>query len=99
MSKTWLTADYHLGEDRFDIMQRPFSNRQEMVESLIINHNKLVKPDDLVINIGDVCYGKTPEFLPYIEKFNGRKILIRGNHDRGISDDYFLKYFERVIAE
>ena len=29
MSQTWLTADWHIGEDRMEIMQRPFANQEE----------------------------------------------------------------------
>jgi calcineurin-like phosphoesterase family protein len=71
----------------------------EMIETLIVNHNSLVAPDDLVIVNGDVCYQKTPEFLPYVEKFNGKKILIRGNHDRVFSDEQLHPYFEDIYEE
>jgi len=59
--ETWITADWHLGEDRFKIMNRPFSTAQEMVDTLVENHNKLVDPDDLVYMVGDVVYQKTPK--------------------------------------
>lgn len=97
--KIFFTADYHLGEDRFKIMHRPFSSQQEMVDTLIKNHNSLVAPDDLVYHLGDVCYQKTPEFLPQIEKFNGRKILIRGNHDRVFTDNDLKPYFDHIVPE
>jgi len=32
--KRWITADWHLGEDRFAIMQRPFKEQREMIEHL-----------------------------------------------------------------
>lgn len=97
--KRWITADWHLGEDRFAIMQRPFKTQEEMVETLIQRHNALVAPDDLVYMVGDVCYQKTPEFLPVVERFNGQKILFRGNHDRGITDDQFRKFFKQIVPE
>ena len=99
MSKLFVSADFHLGDTRFQLMDRPFASQQEMVDHLVNNHNKLVQPNDLVYMLGDVCYIKTPEFLPQIKRFNGRKILIRGNHDRDISDKDFLDYFEEVIPE
>lgn len=99
MSKRWLTSDWHLGEDRFAIMNRPFSSPQEMIDVMVLNHNKLVAPGDIVYMLGDVCYNKHPEFLEQVERFNGIKRLIRGNHDRDIPDEEFLKYFEIVIPE
>jgi calcineurin-like phosphoesterase family protein len=99
MSETWVSADWHLGEDRFKIMQRPFSTAEEMVETLLERHNKLVKPEDTVIVNGDVCYQKAPEWLPWVAKFNGQKILIRGNHDRVFSDTDLVPYFSIIVPE
>jgi calcineurin-like phosphoesterase family protein len=96
---TWLVSDWHCGEDRFEIMGRPFKTQDEMVDTLIKNHNELVAKDDCVIVVGDVCYQKYPEFLNRVSLFNGRKKLIRGNHDRVITDEQFLEYFEEVIPE
>lgn len=97
--KTWLTADYHLGENRFELMGRPFKTQMEMIDHLMEQHNNIVSPDDTVIINGDVCYQKTPEFLPYVAKFNGHKCLIRGNHDRVFTDEELNPYFDRIIPE
>ena len=97
--KTWLTADWHLGETRFELMGRPFQNEMEMIETLRKNHNELVKPEDTVIVVGDVCYQKAFDLLVFVHGFNGKTTLVRGNHDRVISDKEFLQYFEKVIPE
>lgn len=97
--KRWITADWHLGEDRFAIMQRPFKEQREMIEHILAKHNELVAPDDLVYVVGDVCYQKYPEFLEEVDRFNGVKIVLRGNHDRVFSDDQLLKHFKEVIPE
>jgi calcineurin-like phosphoesterase family protein len=96
---TFITSDFHLGDDRMTIMGRPFGSGEEHIEALTKNHNSVVAPDDLVILVGDVCYQKKLESLPIIQRFNGRKILIRGNHDRGFSKEELDKYFEHVIPE
>jgi len=69
----WITADWHLGEDRMAIMQRPFKDQREMIEVLVERHNAIVGPDDLVYVVGDVCYQKYPEFLEEVDRFNGKK--------------------------
>lgn len=97
--KIFLCADWHLGEDRFELIGRPFTTQREMIDALVENHNKLIAPDDLVYMLGDVCYQKTPEFLPEVARFNGRKILTRGNHDRIFTDEDFAPYFEQIIKE
>jgi len=97
--KIWLTADWHLGEDRFDIMGRPFTSPSEYVETLIRNHNAVVSENDAVIVNGDVCYQKATEYLSNVARFNGRKILIRGDHDRPLSDTDFEPYFFKIVPE
>jgi calcineurin-like phosphoesterase family protein len=100
MSK-FLVADLHLGEDRWDLMGRPFTDVQEHVDVMVRNHNSIVSPDDVVYVVGDALYQKAdPEvFLPQIARFNGRKILCRGNHDRPFTDAQFSPYFDEIHAE
>lgn len=97
--KTWLTADWHLGETRFDLMMRPFSQAQEMVDTLVRMHNAVVAPTDRVFVVGDAVYQKAPEFLPQVARFNGVKTLLRGNHDRVFSDTDLKPYFETIVPE
>lgn len=97
--KTWLTADLHFGEDRLELMSRPFRNQKEHVTALIKNLNSFVEPEDTLIINGDVCYQKTPEFLSEVKLLHGRKILIRGNHDRVFSDSDLKPYFEEIVPE
>lgn len=99
MSVKWITSDWHLGETRFTAMQRPFTDQEQMIRHLVAQHNALVKPHDIVYVNGDVCYDKHPEFLRYVDAFNGWKVLIRGNHDRVISDKEFSLYFNEIIPE
>ena len=95
----WITSDWHLGEDRFQLMGRPFNTQEEMINVILNNHNSRVKPDDLVYVVGDVCYQKAPLFLSYVSKFNGKKILFRGNHDKVFTDYHLSPYFEEIIPE
>jgi len=95
----FITADWHLGEDRFELMGRPFATKKQHINHLIAEHNMIVGHDDIVYVNGDVCYQKSPESLPLIEKFCGHKILIRGNHDRVFTDEQLAPYFEQIIPE
>jgi calcineurin-like phosphoesterase family protein len=70
-----------------------------MVDTLIRNHNDLVKPEDTVIVVGDVCYQKRPDYLEAVRRFNGEKFLIRGNHDKVFTDEQLKPYFADIIAE
>ena len=95
----FLTADWHIADPRFELMGRPFTTVDEAIRTLVSNHNTIVSKDDTVYVVGDVCYQKAPEYLDRASLFNGRKILIRGNHDRGITDEQFKKHFATVIPE
>ena len=96
---TWITSDWHCGEDRFEIMSRPFTTVDEHINYLITQHNNLVDPNDEVFVVGDAVYQKAPQYLPYIQKFNGKKTLIRGNHDVVFSDEQLKPYFTTIIKE
>ena len=97
--KKWICADWHLCEDRFELLSRPFKTKIEHIKHLVSKHNELVGPDDEVIMVGDVCYQKAPEFLHYVDLFNGNKTLIRGNHDRVLTDEDFSSHFNTIVKE
>jgi calcineurin-like phosphoesterase family protein len=48
-----------------------------MDDKLVENWNSIVKPDDRIIHLGDVCFN-SEYVLPLL---NGKKHLIKGNHD------------------
>lgn len=96
---TWFTSDWHIGDTRVNMLRRPFINEDEMFFRLKDEHNKLVHPNDTVYVLGDVCFRKAKHVLSAVKDFNGKKILVRGNHDRDTSDEEFLVYFDQVIAE
>lgn len=96
--KTWLTADWHLGDGRKDVLTpRYFKHPHAELEHLLQKHNAMVATDDKVIIIGDVVCDR--KFLYYLDFFNGVKTLIRGNHDRPFTDDDFATYFEKIVEE
>lgn len=72
---------------------RPFNSVEEMNEALVKNWNKEVKPEDLVLILGDVAYGRFSQGPSYwLNRLNGKKILIKANHDLG-----FISGCEAVI--
>lgn len=95
--KTFLTADWHLGETRLDILGRPFANTVAMAYEILRNYRSVIKDDDELIHVGDVAYD--PEWLFWVGEFPGRKTLIRGNHDRKLSNEQLGKYFEKIVEE
>jgi calcineurin-like phosphoesterase family protein len=59
----------------------------------------VVKQSDEVIVIGDAVYTFASHWAGVINSFNGRKTLIRGNHDRNVTNAIYSNYFDRIIDE
>jgi len=88
----WFTSDTHFDhENILKYENRPFADANEMTEALIDNWNNVVKPDDLIFHLGDVFFTSAARMEYIAKRLNGRKILIRGNHDKGISNGKFRK--------
>ena len=69
---------------------RPFDSVEEMHEALVERWNKTVNPGDTVYHLGDVAIPRSG--LRVLERLNGKKVLIRGNHDIFKLRDY-VEYF------
>lgn len=99
----WFISDTHFSHDgvcRFTRNDgsplRPWNDVMEMDEVLIDNWNKVVKKDDLVIHVGDVCFsGQRYDII--MPRLKGRKHLIRGNHDL-FSEGRYQRYFQKVLG-
>jgi len=56
-----------------------------------------VQPDDLVYILGDVAFLPALQATEYMRRCNGRKILVKGNHDKKIvNDKKFCSCFESI---
>jgi calcineurin-like phosphoesterase family protein len=73
---------------------RPFTSTEEMDETMIERWNAKVGPNDTVYHLGDVAINK--KGLASVSRLNGRKILIRGNHDIFKDEQYREVGFEQL---
>ena len=79
----YFSSDLHLGHRSvIGFQNRPFESVEEMNRGIIHNFNSVVRRDDILYILGDLSY-RIPESQAneLIKRINGRKILIRGNHD------------------
>jgi len=75
-------ADLHFGHTNIiNFDKRPFSSTKEMEETIIRNWNGRVTKDDKVYILGDFCWDLEREWISILDKLNGYKVLIIGNHD------------------
>ena len=96
----FITSDLHI--DHANILtfdapdgsaMRPYSCLEEMQQDLEERWNKKVHKKDTVYCLGDIAFSRTG--LRLMERFNGRKVLIAGNHDR-LPAKLYLQYFEDI---
>lgn len=74
---TWITSDTHLNHKNvIKYCNRPFNSVEEMNEGLVENWNAVVGPKDFVWHLGDVMWADFD-----LDRLNGIKHLIIGNHD------------------
>lgn len=74
---------------------RPWSSDEEAVEAMIERWNSTVRSTDKVYHLGDLAIGRTG--VKVLERLNGDKVLIAGNHDWPWEKD-LVKYFRSVRA-
>ena len=78
----YLTADTHFSHTNIlRYCQRPFVNTHEMNKTMIDNWNAVVTPEDTVYHLGDFCLGSLNEQCRIFNMLNGKKYLVKGNHD------------------
>lgn len=72
---------------------RPWTNPHEMDEALIANWNSVVQPGDKVYHLGDVAINRKAIAL-VMRRLNGKKVLIKGNHDIFKLADYTPWFYD-----
>jgi calcineurin-like phosphoesterase family protein len=78
----WFTSDTHFGHANIiGYSQRPFASTEEMDAVLICNWNARVRPQDEIWHLGDFTFRSEKAASLYLNRLNGRKHLVWGNHD------------------
>lgn len=116
-NKIWVVSDLHffhrgiIGHSRKELAVKDENGKYDRDASVEVMHNKIIESwnkyvgkDDIVIDLGDVCFGnKTAEELkPLFDKMNGKRILLKGNHDYPILNkdpEFFKKLGYKNIEE
>lgn len=96
MTKVYFTSDPHYGHEGSLEWARDYrvgKDVDEMNEWLIDQWNSVVTKRDLVHVLGDVTFQE--KYIKLIDRLQGRKQLILGNHDT-LHLTVYLKYFEKV---
>lgn len=99
---TWIIADTHFGHSNIiRYCNRPIDHDRKMLSSW----KRLIKKDDVVLHLGDLCIWYGPRRSYWLHKalgLKGDKYIIWGNHDeeQKLSPKMFeLKTGFKVISE
>lgn len=92
--KIFFTSDLHFGHA--NIMKhcnRPFKTVEKMDLELINRWNNKVSNEDSIYILGDFGFYKPEQLMKILNKLNGQKFLIKGNHDHFIKDKTIASKF------
>lgn len=103
MPNIFLVSDQHFGHKGVTQFTRndgsplrPWNDVEEMDEELVKRHNDVVRPKDKVYFLGDVVINR--KALVTVNRLNGNKVLIKGNHDIFKLNDYLNVGFRDIRA-
>ena len=100
--KTFITSDLHFGHKnimKFCPVTRARFNDDVayMNNQMVLEWNAKVQPEDLVYILGDVAFMSGSDAGRIVNRLNGTKILVEGNHDRKtLQDATFRNAFAEV---
>lgn len=94
----YFIADTHFGEQNIiNYENRPFETVEEMNQAMIAGWNACVQSEDVIYVLGDFgAQGREAELLKQLQ---GRKYLVKGNHDTPSNEYYRNAGFEEVYDQ
>lgn len=103
MSNIFLSSDLHLSHSNILTFTcsdngeklRDFASIEEHDQFIIDQHNKVVKPGDRWYCLGDLTFHN--KYMHLVGYMNGRKVLIKGNHDV-LKLAQYVPYFDDIRA-
>jgi calcineurin-like phosphoesterase family protein len=100
----WFTSDTHFFHRNIikycPATRGQFSDEFQMTGFMVEAWNSRVKEDDIVYHLGDVGFGKTEYLVEVIKLLNGKKILVKGNHDeRSLKSKSFIDAWEKIYED
>lgn len=99
MEKIWFTSDNHFGHK--SILKFAADTRMNITDADVMNEkmieiwNNTVGKNDRVYTLGDFSFMNTQKTEEVLKRLNGRKFLVKGNHDHWINS-HLTSYFEEI---
>lgn len=97
MSKIFFISDTHFGHKKIiQYQDRPFDSVEKMNQIMIDNWNRRASKDDDIYILGDLAFGNQQYVKNLINQLEGKKYLIRGNHDKHVDTKEIANKFEWI---
>lgn len=98
---TWITSDLHFSHANIQkfcpITRGHYKDVTDMNEQMILEWNSKVATDDVVYILGDVAFCSAEKAAEILNRLNGVKHLIVGNHDeKNLKNKIFKDCFASV---
>ena len=98
---TWITSDLHLSHTNIQkfcpTTRGHYADVAAMNEQMILEWNSKVASDDVIYILGDVAFCSAEKAADIVNRLNGVKHLIVGNHDeKNIKNQKFHSCFASV---
>lgn len=98
--RIFFSSDTHyFHENIIKYCERPFASVAVMNEFMINEWNSVVNDDDIAFHLGDLSLLRPVDSEPLsviISRLNGKKILVKGNHDKDSNEFLIKSGFKRV---
>ena len=81
----YITSDLHFFHKailKICPTHRQCGDMDTMIEDFIDYHNTIVRPQDTLYILGDFSFGKAGPTLDILRQMQGKKVIVRGNHDQ-----------------
>lgn len=89
----FFTADWHVGHANSIVFdERPFKDLEHMHKVLINNYNAIVPENGICYFLGDMGLCNVEILKTIMDQLNGTKVLIMGNHDKGVNAMYNIGF-------
>jgi len=97
-NKTLYWSDIHFGHKNIlEYCNRPFNTIEDHDEYYINLWNNHISKNDIIFYVGDFLFGSKQRCKEILDRLNGIKYLIRGNHDRFTINKYIEYGFKNVF--
>lgn len=89
----FFTSDWHIGHKKsIEFDERPFKDIDHMHRVLINNYNACVLKSGVCYFLGDHEMCGSDTMVKIMRQLNGTKVLIIGNHDKGVNTIYNIGF-------